>query len=411
MDNFSHSLAGVVTAELALALRRRGTASLPALLPRVAWVVGAAANNLPDVDFVYTGITGGVIGTVLHHRGHTHTVIFAVLLAPLVLLIPWIWGRRRGVSWSRADWLTFAGLSLLGTLLHFTFDGTNDYGVHPFWPASNAWFYGDTIFIIEPWFWVCTVPLFLVTLGGRAARVLWALPVALVLVVAVAVPFVPGSVAITLWTMAAGLGVASRRLSRDARVALMVFLSGFAVVTFALTGRAARAAVRAAVARELPENVLWEVTSIPGPSNPFCWMGFAVMTSPGGDYVVRRYLAATAPGSWPAQECRPVTTGEPLTAPWRRLESGGSEVRWLEEYRTPVERLRRLAREDCHARALFGFLRVPFLTDEGVLGDLRYDREPGLGFTEIQLGDRGPCPRLLPPWTPPLGELLLIESS
>jgi hypothetical protein len=26
--------------------------------------------------------------------------------------------------------------------------------VHPFWPLDNRWYYGDLIFILEPWIWV-----------------------------------------------------------------------------------------------------------------------------------------------------------------------------------------------------------------------------------------------------------------
>ena len=40
-----------------------------------------------------------------------------------------------------------------------------------------------------------------------------------------------------------------------------------------------------------------------------------------------------------------------------------------------------------------------------LLGDLRYDREPGLAFAEVELPDGKPCPRA-PPWIPPRADLL-----
>jgi inner membrane protein len=56
------------------------------------------------------------------------------------------------------------------------------------------------------------------------------------------------------------------------------------------------------------------------------------------------------------------------------------------------------------------FIRVPWLAAVGpdlVLGDLRYDREKGLGFAEVALHDPpGPCPRLVPDWRPPRDDLL-----
>ena len=42
-----------------------------------------------------------------------------------------------------------------------------------------------------------------------------------------------------------------------------------------------------------------------------------------------------------------------------------------------------------------------------VIGDLRYDRENGLGFSEIEVdSDAEPCPTLVPPWVPPRADLL-----
>ncbi len=48
---------------------------------------------------------------------------------------------------------------LFTPLLHIAMDFTNNYGVHPFWPVDNRWFYGDSVFIIEPLFWAACAPL------------------------------------------------------------------------------------------------------------------------------------------------------------------------------------------------------------------------------------------------------------
>jgi inner membrane protein len=42
-----------------------------------------------------------------------------------------------------------------------------------------------------------------------------------------------------------------------------------------------------------------------------------------------------------------------------------------------------------------------------VVGDLRYDREPELGFAEVEVGPSADeCPRFRPPWVPPREDLL-----
>jgi len=38
--------------------------------------------------------------------------------------------------------------------LHIAFDAFNNYGVHPFAPFEDRWFYGDAVFIIDPWLWL-----------------------------------------------------------------------------------------------------------------------------------------------------------------------------------------------------------------------------------------------------------------
>lgn len=41
----------------------------------------------------------------------------------------------------------------------------------------------------------------------------------------------------------------------------------------------------------------------------------------------------------------------------------------------------------------------------GVVGDLRYDRSPGLDFSDLPLDRAAPCPKRVPPWTPPRSDL------
>ena len=51
---------------------------------------------------------------------------------------------------ARRFWALVAA-SLAG---HLVLDSWNTYGVHPFWPVDSRWYYGDAIFIFEPWLWL-----------------------------------------------------------------------------------------------------------------------------------------------------------------------------------------------------------------------------------------------------------------
>lgn len=46
------------------------------------------------------------------------------------------------------------GVAFLGVWSHPLLDLLNTYGVRLLMPFSDTWFYGDTLFIIDPWFWL-----------------------------------------------------------------------------------------------------------------------------------------------------------------------------------------------------------------------------------------------------------------
>ena len=89
-------------------------------------------------------------------------------------------------------------------------------------------------------------------------------------------------------------------------------------------------------------------------------------------------------------------------------------MRWDAEWSHPLAELGALWRDDCDARAYLRWARLPFWIRESrdklLLGDLRYDRSPGLDFAEIE-GTIPPvnCPRWVPPWLPPRHELFPFD--
>ena len=91
-----------------------------------------------------------------------------------------------------------------------------------------------------------------------------------------------------------------------------------------------------------------------------------------------------------------------------------ADLHWLGEFSLPVERLAMLAQRDCAAFELLQFARAPFAAQiEGrwVIGDLRFDREAGLGMAEIRLGATpdARCGHSVP-WVPPRASLLSVSE-
>lgn len=143
MDPIAHTLTG---AALAAAGLRRLTP-----LATAALVIGA---NAPDIDVVMN-FAGDYAG-LAHRRGWTHGVL-ALLVLPFVvagglLAYDKAVRRPRGAPPARAGPLL--ALSTLSVLTHPTLDWLNNYGMRWLMPFDGRWFYGDALFIIDPWVWL-----------------------------------------------------------------------------------------------------------------------------------------------------------------------------------------------------------------------------------------------------------------
>lgn len=145
MDNLAHSLVGAWMAEAGL---ERKTP-----LATVTLVVGA---NLPDIDGITT--LAGSDTSLLLRRGLTHGVIAVAvlpwLLAGAVMLGDRFLRRRRHPEKEPARFWPLLALSYLSVLSHPLLDWMNTYGVRVLMPFDGRWFYGDALFIIDPWMWL-----------------------------------------------------------------------------------------------------------------------------------------------------------------------------------------------------------------------------------------------------------------
>jgi inner membrane protein len=417
MDNLTHALAGIVAAEVALEIRRRRTGKdAGKTLTRAAWLASAGANNVPDLDFIYTGVIERPLGYLIHHRGHTHTL----LLAPLLALLPWLaslalerWSARREKEKAPdgSHRALLYGLSLLGCVTHLVMDATNNYGVHPFWPFDARWYFGDTVFIVEPLWWVALSAPLVMTASSRVGRALFALPsIAAIGLAIVSGVVLPPFVAL-LGALAPLLFYASTRLFRPSRTWLALALGIVVPMTFAITGAMARARGEAVLVTTFPEDTLHDLVLNPMPGNPLCWSGLSVQTR-GEQLSYRRLAISVAPQLFSAEGCH-VDPPRETSAPRVPIFEGSTvDVQLFDTLEVPRDRLRALADADCRVSAFMLFSRAPFVVeayDAHVLGDARYDMSRELSWSKMSITepiDDARCPGFLPGWEPPRRDVL-----
>jgi hypothetical protein len=98
-------------------------------------------------------------------------------------------------------------------------------------------------------------------------------------------------------------------------------------------------------------------------------------------------MLSLIPARLTADRCLSRSLDIEITAPLVPVPKQSTEqVKWYGQISTPLARLVDLAHNNCQAAAAFRFIRMPWLAnvkDGLVLGDLRYDREPELGFAEL----------------------------
>ena len=410
MDNVTHSLAGLLIAEAAVQLRGRiGKTEPSARFRAVAAISSLIAANLPDADLLYSGLGASRLEYMLQHRGYTHTVLGALIGAAVVYglaILTWRWRAREGPTREDERWLL--GLLVVSTLSHLVLDWTNSYGVHPFWPVDNRWYYGDAVFIVEPWLWIVAAPALIRSTSSGVARVVMSFVMLASLVLAWRVDLVSTGAAAALTVGAAVSVVLVLLLNRDARVGAAIACWFAVTLVFAAGSARARATVLRAIRIENPATEILDVVVSPLPANPFCAPAIAVERS------ALSYTLATARVSvWPSLVDAATCSGRAASDAMLRQSTrpSTSALHWDGEWTAPRAELAALARESCYARAALGFMRVPIwraVSGSAVLlGDLRYGGGSGNGFTDVRVPKRSAtCPRAVPPWIPPRADLL-----
>ncbi|MFC5549062.1 metal-dependent hydrolase [Massilia aerilata] len=416
MDNLTHSVVGLgIGALIDRSLAAEANPDNGRIRSRMLLVIGCLASNFPDLDLVLTPLLDPPLGYLLHHRGHTHTLLAALFEATLLLALVWaLWpaARRLQAASSRARWgavlASFGGLAL-----HIGMDSLNVYGVHPFWPFDPNWYYGDLVFIVEPVFWIAFgVPL-AALVRSRPLRLLWLAVIALAPLAATLLGFLQWGSFAGLLALGLLLAWIQRRndehhgesRSERGRIALAAGLAACLawVGVQALSLQQARAIVAAEVKRIDPGERLLDTALSAYPANPLCW-SFVTVARTGamgaGTVHLRRGMLSLAPGLTPVSHC-PARIAGPA------LEDAPPQLAWQAEDRQPLATLRQTAARDCRVNAWLRFARAPSLAD-GVATDLRWGEPGNRNFSTMTYAGQGakPCPHPVPGWGYPRADLL-----
>ncbi len=263
MDPLTHTLTGLTLAQTGL--HRRTSYATAAL------VIGA---NLPDIDAIAAGVRSDVALCV--RRGWTHGVlamaVLPLLLAGGIVLYHRLRGEMAGPP-PAVRWLI--GLSYLAVLTHPFLDWLNNYGVRLLMPFDGRWFYGDALFIIDPWLWLTLGgACFLHRSAGRVSLSIWI--VLAVLATALMLGAAPpelwlaklmwlGWVGMLGWLRLRRVGQSEQSGRRVAQGALVLALAYVGWMVF--SARYARQVVAEMLRRQRAE--VMELMVAPLPANPF----------------------------------------------------------------------------------------------------------------------------------------------
>jgi inner membrane protein len=273
MDNLTHSLLGLAAAKAGLEKLSPGATTLCVL-----------AANAPDADIVVRLFTDRW-GVLQHHRGITHAVIGTLALGLLQPIFFYLGDYLLSKFRKRPPTVKFVGLlvaSIVVSATHPLLDWTNNYGVRFFLPWDARWFYGDFVFIVDPFIWLTLGgACFLLTSRTKLQRVFWivlgAIPTALILLSPRGANLPNPWLIRGIWLAAlvclivlSGKKIGERVGARVALVSLIIIVVYWCGLGFIHSRAVARAEVEAAALTGSNETVS-RLAAMPTLANPFGW--------------------------------------------------------------------------------------------------------------------------------------------
>jgi inner membrane protein len=271
MENLTHTLFGLTAAKAGL---ERATP--------LATTTLLIASNMPDFDSVMR--LRGSFADLETHRGFTHSFFGLLILSAVLTLILVFLDKkfrlRHDIFRRPIRPLRIFVLAYLGGLCHIFMDFTNNYGVRPLLPFNGRWFYGDMVFVVDPWMWLILggAAMWLTTNGGARILVWSLIGISMALLVAfalqqpsdrfpVTIPLTVriiwfAGLALVIFGSLRGWGHKGEKVARYALLFLMLYWGGMW-----LAKQTALDQTRAA----LPAENITALSVWPTPANPLVW--------------------------------------------------------------------------------------------------------------------------------------------
>lgn len=136
MDSLTHFAVGACIGE-AFAGKKIG---------KKAMLMGAAAQSLPDIDFIAT-LWLDPVRDLIGHRGFTHSILFAIMATPVLSWFAEKVERKNILSFMR--WNYFFAIQIF---MHLFLDAFNAYGVGWFEPFNHTRVSFHILFVADPLF-------------------------------------------------------------------------------------------------------------------------------------------------------------------------------------------------------------------------------------------------------------------
>ena len=404
MDNVTHTLIGITFSRL---IPSSGNKIVQA--PEFAikekhalfWTA-VLGNNLPDIDFLWAFFqkkSEGSLAYLLVHRGYTHTLVGAL---PMGVFAAWIACLIVRVKMSRRLLL----VGVLSIFLHIGADTLNDYGVHPFSPFFNGWYYGDSVFILEPFLWVTMLPIVVSSIRWKPGRFIWFMLGLGLLCLIWFGHYTPIATAwaVTAWALIYALIERKGWGVMPVVAGLFLVLFGFSFSSHQVRSEIMDQFTKSTAARG---ERFQDLITTPAPGNPFCW-GSWLVTQDQDFFISRQSVVSLWHRFADPENCFPIP-GNYRTAPLSQstMESDPA-IHWLGDYRMRKKTFQEWREKSACFRSFLAFSRLPFLVEvqgHWVAGDLRYDRGQGKGFAQIDLEDGQRC-GFSPRWDPPFLRLI-----
>jgi inner membrane protein len=112
-----------------------------------AMLWGAIAGTIPDLDVLLKYVFDDITSTEMH-RGFSHSIVFAILIAPI---LGWIAHQIHKKNNKEASFKNWSWLFFWATVTHPLLDAHTTWGTQFFWPFSYRLAY-QNIFVVDPFY-------------------------------------------------------------------------------------------------------------------------------------------------------------------------------------------------------------------------------------------------------------------